>query len=80
MEERGLPMPAGREQRGECAGGMPDILQKILERKREEIAEKKARVPAAAISTQASDAPPPRPFAGHCARGWRPEETRSSRR
>ncbi len=64
MEERGLPMPAGREQRGERAGRMPDILQKILERKREEIAEKKARVPAAAISAQASEAPPPRPFAG----------------
>jgi len=43
---------------------MPDILRKILERKREEIAEKRARVPAAAISARASDAPPPRPFAG----------------
>ena len=57
-------MPAGREQRGECAERIPDILRKILERKREEIAEKKARVPAAAISARAGDAAPPRPFAG----------------
>ena len=57
-------MPAGREQRGEHAGRIPDILRKILERKREEVAEKKTRVPESAISARASDALPPRPFAG----------------
>ena len=57
-------MPAGREQRGERAERIPDILRKILERKREEIAEKRARAPAAVISAQAGDAAPPRPFAG----------------
>ena len=46
------------------AGDVPDILRKILRRKREEIAEKKARLPGGAIATRAKDAPPPRSFAG----------------
>ena len=43
---------------------VPDVLKKILRRKREEIAEKRAREPAGAIASRAQDAPPTRPFAG----------------
>ena len=58
------PETSRSDARGAHAAGVPDILERILHRKREEIAEKKARVPAAAISARAGDAPPPRPFAG----------------
>ncbi len=53
-------MPPGSVPRAE----LPDILKKILRRKREEVAEKKAHRPAADIESRAKDAPPPRPFAG----------------
>ena len=46
------------------AAEIPDILKRILRRKREEIAEKKARAPAGDIAARAQDAPLPRPFAG----------------
>ena len=42
---------------------MSDILQRILARKREEIAERKARVPVAELRAQMADAPPARGFA-----------------
>ena len=45
------------------AAEIPDILKRILHRKREEIAEKKARAPAGDIAARAQDAPLPRPFA-----------------
>lgn len=41
----------------------PDVLQKILQRKAEEIAERSARVPLGEISARAADAPPARGFA-----------------
>ena len=44
-------------------GGTPDILTRIIARKREEVAEKKARRPEAALATRARGSPPPRPFA-----------------
>ena len=47
-----------------AGGGAPDVLKRILRRKREEIAEKKARLPLAAAVSRARGAPPPRPFAG----------------
>ncbi|MGH8190636.1 MAG: indole-3-glycerol phosphate synthase TrpC [Rhodanobacteraceae bacterium] len=40
-----------------------DILQRILTRKREEVAERKSRVPLAQLRARADDAPPPRGFA-----------------
>jgi indole-3-glycerol phosphate synthase len=40
-----------------------DILKRILARKREEIAERKARVPVAELRAQMADAPPARGFA-----------------
>ena len=42
---------------------MSDILKRILARKREEIAERKARVPVAELRAQMADAPPARGFA-----------------
>ena len=57
-------MPAGPSSGRAMAGDVPDILKKILRHKREEIAEKQARLPGGAIATRAKDAPPPRPFAG----------------
>ena len=44
-------------------GDIPDILKKILRRKREELAEKKARLPLASIASRARGMPAPRPFA-----------------
>ena len=44
--------------------GAPDLLARIIARKREEVAEKKARLPEAALAARARQAPPPRPFAG----------------
>jgi indole-3-glycerol phosphate synthase len=42
---------------------MSDILQRILQRKREEVAERSTRTPLAELRTQAADAPPARGFA-----------------
>jgi len=42
---------------------MNDILKRILARKRDEIAERKARVPVAELRARNVDAPPPRGFA-----------------
>lgn len=42
---------------------MNDILKRILARKREEVAERKARVPAAELRARCAEAPPPRGFA-----------------
>ena len=42
--------------------GIPDILARILERKREEIAEGARTVPVAEMRRRAADAPPPRGF------------------
>ncbi|HET7929994.1 MAG TPA: indole-3-glycerol phosphate synthase TrpC [Rhodanobacteraceae bacterium] len=42
---------------------MNDILQRILQRKREEVAERKARVPLAALRARCADASPARGFA-----------------
>ncbi len=42
---------------------MSDILQRILARKREEIAERKARVPLATLRKRSADMPPARGFA-----------------
>lgn len=44
-------------------GSRPDVLQKILQRKVEEIAERSARLPLAELKARAADAPPPRGFA-----------------
>ena len=57
-------MPADSNSDCAPAGDVPDILKKILRRKREEIAEKKARLPTDTVATRARDAPLPRPFAG----------------
>ena len=43
--------------------GAPDLLARIIARKREEVAEKKARLPEAVLAARARLAPPPRPFA-----------------
>ena len=40
----------------------PDILQKILARKAEEIAERGARLSVAELARQVEHLPPPRPF------------------
>ena len=61
--ERSDPGPSGADARRAPAAEVPDILKKILRRKREEIAEKKARLPGDTIVSRANDAPPPRPFA-----------------
>lgn len=45
------------------AAGRADILQRILDRKAEEIAERSARVPLDALRTRLADAPPTRGFA-----------------
>jgi indole-3-glycerol phosphate synthase len=42
---------------------MADILERILERKREEVEARRARVPLAELRARAIDAPPPRGFA-----------------
>ena len=42
---------------------MSDILQRILARKREEVATRKARLPRALLESQVAHAPPLRPFA-----------------
>ncbi len=42
--------------------GTPDILRRILERKRQEVAERKSRAPAQALERALADAPPVRPF------------------
>ena len=59
----GDPVPAGPAARRARADGVPDILKRILRRKHEEVAEKKARLPEAAIESRTRDLPPPRPFA-----------------
>jgi len=43
---------------------MSDILQRILARKREEVAERRARLPLAELRSRIADAPPARGFAG----------------
>ncbi|HEX5960600.1 MAG TPA: indole-3-glycerol phosphate synthase TrpC [Rhodanobacteraceae bacterium] len=43
---------------------MNDILRRILKRKREEVTERKARVPLAELRARQADAAPPRGFAG----------------
>jgi len=45
------------------AGTRPDVLQKILQRKHEEVAERAARTPLRELSARAADAPPVRGFA-----------------
>ena len=55
--------PHDPDSRRASSAGVPDILKKILRRKREEIAEKKVRLPGDTIVSRANDAPPPRPFA-----------------
>ena len=62
VNERGDPVPPGPDSRRAPAADVPDILKKILRRKREEIAEKRARLPDDTIVSRAKDAPPPRPF------------------
>lgn len=42
---------------------MADVLARILARKREEVAERSARLPLAALRARAAEAPPPRGFA-----------------
>jgi len=44
--------------------GVPDILSRILARKREELAAARAQVPIADMQRRAAAAPPPRDFAG----------------
>ncbi len=44
------------------SGGIPDILEKILGRKREEIAERSARRPQGELEARLADASPPRGF------------------
>src|SRR5690606_218300 len=51
---RGMTQPAGTR---------PDVLQKILQRKHEEVAERAARTPLRELSARAADAPPVRGFA-----------------
>ena len=57
------PVAKRSDARSARAGEIPDILKKILRRKREEIAQKKLRVPAAAVRARVKDLPPPRAFA-----------------
>ena len=57
-------MPADSNSDRAPVADVPDILKKVLHRKRGEIAEKKARLPTDTVATWARDAPPPRPFAG----------------
>ena len=64
VNERGDSAPPGPDSRRAPAADVPDILKKILRRKREEIAEKKAHLPGGTIASRAKDAPPPLPFAG----------------
>ncbi|MFC3714775.1 indole-3-glycerol phosphate synthase TrpC [Luteimonas soli] len=45
------------------AGSRPDVLQDILRRKHEEVAERAARTPLRELSARAADAPPVRAFA-----------------
>ncbi len=47
---------------------MSDILQKILARKREEIAERGARLSLSELRQRVQNLPPPRPFQGHLER------------
>ena len=61
--ERSDPGPSGSDARRAPVAEVPDILKKILRRKREEVAEKKARLPGGTIVSRAKDVPPPRPFA-----------------
>ena len=63
VNERGDPAPPGPDSRRAPAADVPDILKKILRRKREEIAEKKAHLPGDTIVSRAKDVPPPRHFA-----------------
>ncbi len=44
-------------------GSRPDVLQKILQRKAEEVAERSARLPLTELQARAADAPPVRGFA-----------------
>ncbi|GAA3931868.1 indole-3-glycerol phosphate synthase TrpC [Luteimonas lutimaris] len=44
-------------------GSRPDVLQKILQRKQEEVAERAARTPLRELAARAADAPPVRGFA-----------------
>jgi len=44
-------------------GSRPDVLQKILQRKHEEVAERAARTPLRELAARAADAPPVRGFA-----------------
>ncbi len=44
------------------AGPRPDVLQAILRRKHEEVAERSARTPLRELAARAADAPPPRGF------------------
>jgi indole-3-glycerol phosphate synthase len=45
-----------------AAAGVPDVLRRILARKREEVAERAARVPLRELHARAADAPPARGF------------------
>ena len=63
MDERGDRVPAGRSAGRAPTAEAPDILKRILRRKGEEVAEKKARRAEATVAAQARDAAPPRPFA-----------------
>jgi len=45
------------------AAGAPDVLRRILQRKAEEVAERRARVPLEALAERVATAPPPRGFA-----------------
>ena len=55
--------PSDPNSRRARPGDIPDILKKILRRKRQEIAEKKAHLPGDTIVSRAKDVPPPRLFA-----------------
>ena len=47
----------------QSAGPRPDVLQEIVQRKHQEVAERAARTPLRELSARAADAPPVRGFA-----------------
>ncbi len=62
--DQARPRPRNRTQTEDVTVvSPPDVLQRILQRKTEEIAERSARVPLAALRARLADATPPRGFA-----------------
>ena len=64
MNDAGATSPSRPSLRGALPGEVPDILKRILQRKHEELRDRKARIAPAAIAARARDMPPSRPFAG----------------